>query len=229
MDREYIDSNGVIDRYILGQLSEREQVEFELYFLEHPAVLDEVEMARALQRGLEENLDQLGRGEANDTATFPPPLLGRLVSWLRSPVGLAMNTAATTVFALMLAFIVLPLDEQQYLMGGSAVFPVQSVWVGGDRAGGDTAVIEFPGVDTTLVIDVYGEAPFTVLLKDEAGDTVGEYSHEPIVTDSIHVGLNAGALKSGHYNLSIRNASGELVTRRVLRIVPEKQPAPLDQ
>lgn len=52
MDRQYIDDNQIIERYLTGGLSPDDTENFELYILEHDDVLQELECARALRAGL---------------------------------------------------------------------------------------------------------------------------------------------------------------------------------
>jgi len=52
MDEQYIREHDVIGRYLLDQLSDREQYEFEEYYFEHPEIMDELEIARAMRDGL---------------------------------------------------------------------------------------------------------------------------------------------------------------------------------
>jgi hypothetical protein len=52
MDEQYIKANDIIGRYLLHQLSDREQYEFEEYYFEHPEIMEELEIARAMRDGL---------------------------------------------------------------------------------------------------------------------------------------------------------------------------------
>ena len=52
MDEHYIRANDIIERYVLDQLSDREQYEFEEYYFEHPEIMEELEVARAMRDGL---------------------------------------------------------------------------------------------------------------------------------------------------------------------------------
>ena len=52
IDSVQIVSQGMVDRYLAGQLSAEEIAEFETYMLEHPEFLDEIDVARRLKLGL---------------------------------------------------------------------------------------------------------------------------------------------------------------------------------
>ena len=48
MDRNYIEREQLVERYLAGELTVREAREFEKYLLDHPAVLSIEEMAEAV-------------------------------------------------------------------------------------------------------------------------------------------------------------------------------------
>jgi len=52
MNRQYIDAQHVLTRYLAGQLSDAEREAFETYYVEHPQVLQELEIAAKLKLGL---------------------------------------------------------------------------------------------------------------------------------------------------------------------------------
>jgi len=52
IDSAQIVSQGMVARYLAGQLSAEEIAEFETYMLEHPELLDEIDVARRLKLGL---------------------------------------------------------------------------------------------------------------------------------------------------------------------------------
>lgn len=80
MDKTYIDKNHIVDRYLLGQLSEDEASAFETYYFEHPKMLEELTIAKAMQETLREERGLLSELETNVAAAtwlerlFPPKL-----------------------------------------------------------------------------------------------------------------------------------------------------------
>jgi hypothetical protein len=52
MDRNYIDDNHIVARYLADQLSDQEREAFEAYYLEHPDVVQEMEAAARFKVGL---------------------------------------------------------------------------------------------------------------------------------------------------------------------------------
>lgn len=67
MDRQYIDDNHIIARYLADRLSDEEREAFEAYYLEHPEIVKEMETTARFKAGLGElqrsgELDALVRG-----------------------------------------------------------------------------------------------------------------------------------------------------------------------
>ena len=53
MDQKYIQENQVVERYLQGKLAPAEAEAYEAYYLTHPEVMDELELAERLKQGLE--------------------------------------------------------------------------------------------------------------------------------------------------------------------------------
>jgi len=52
MDRQYIDDNHIVARYLADQLADPERAAFESYYLEHPEMLREIEATARFKAGL---------------------------------------------------------------------------------------------------------------------------------------------------------------------------------
>ncbi len=52
MDRQYIDDHHIVARYLADQLAEAEREAFEVYYLEHPEMLREIEATARFKAGL---------------------------------------------------------------------------------------------------------------------------------------------------------------------------------
>lgn len=52
ISQQYIDDQQLVERYLANQLSEAERAEFEDYFLEHPEVVQQLEIAARIKGGL---------------------------------------------------------------------------------------------------------------------------------------------------------------------------------
>jgi hypothetical protein len=52
MDRQYIDDNHIVPRYLADQLTDTERAAFEAYYLEHPEILREIDATARFKAGL---------------------------------------------------------------------------------------------------------------------------------------------------------------------------------
>lgn len=81
MNKAYIEEQNLIARYARGTLDAEEAAQFEVFLLDHPEMLPDVEYARAMQAGMEANIPAL-RGDLLDKKRpddrrrirFAPPL-----------------------------------------------------------------------------------------------------------------------------------------------------------
>lgn len=51
MNRQYIADNQIIEKYLMGKLSQHERDEFEQFYLSDQQTLDDLELARRLYNG----------------------------------------------------------------------------------------------------------------------------------------------------------------------------------
>jgi hypothetical protein len=211
MNLEYINNHSVIDRYILNQLSEQEQVEFELYFMEHPEVLDEVEMARSLKRGLTEHQEALGEPATAAPGEDKPSLLQVLGGWFQLPTVLAGNFA---VIAVLLVLVLLPGEEPP-----PSAFSADRAWIGQVRGDDPTLNIELNSGSLVLDIDVDGAGPFRVSLLDARGEQVRNIEQVPAFADALLVVLKTDDMLSGGYTLRVTDPQGDTVIQRKLLLI----------
>ena len=68
MDRNYIEANHIIERYLAGQLTAEQAEEFEVYCLENPEMADDLEYARALK----EELTTTSQNKASNAGASKP-------------------------------------------------------------------------------------------------------------------------------------------------------------
>ena len=78
MSREYIEEHHVVTRYLAGQLSEAEREAFETYYVEHPQMLRELEVAAKLKLGLA-LMEDAGELDAAPRASWLPRLAAAAV------------------------------------------------------------------------------------------------------------------------------------------------------
>lgn len=129
MDRQYIDDNHVVARYLADQLADAEREAFEAYSLAHPEILSELEAAARFKVGLAQ-LGASGR-LAYLEKPVPAPSRGR---WLRL-------AAVFAAIALGLAFLVHQYAAPSILALNSGVSPRDTYDIVRTRGGGYDAEI----------------------------------------------------------------------------------------
>ena len=212
MDKDYIEAHDVIDRYVLGHLSEEELVGFELYYLEHPEVLEEIELTRALRGGLAAN------GAALAAATSRPAagdqqghgLLDAIADWFRNPAVLAGNFAVIAGLAVM----VLQQGDNPAALGFSA----DRVWIGDVR--GERAPLEIEVRSASLVLDIDVAVPgnYSVTLMDDAGQPLTRIPSVEASSDAILVVFDASRIDAGRYRINVDDPDNKTVLDRELLI-----------
>lgn len=95
MDKTYIDTQQVVDRYVQGKLTDDELDMFEVYMLDHPETVDDVEYAKGMQKALANADDKLLSVEA-----MPPTAKSYTSFWLSRNYALA----ATVLLAVTVTF-----------------------------------------------------------------------------------------------------------------------------
>lgn len=76
MDREYVEANNVIERYLLGKLDEKERDAFEALFIGDPDLISEIESAEAMLHGFK-HLE-----EADEAVSNPTMSRNRMWQWV---------------------------------------------------------------------------------------------------------------------------------------------------
>jgi hypothetical protein len=100
MDHAYIESNGLVERYHQGLLPPDEEARFEEHFVECPACMEQLELARGFQRGLKTLVaEDAARAMASAGLFAWLARRGRLAQW---GVALAVLAVATALPALWL-------------------------------------------------------------------------------------------------------------------------------
>ena len=208
MDTEYIKTHDVLNRYVLGQLDEKELVEFELYYLEHPEVLQEVELIRALKAGLQSNLDE--QGTASEPGTDKGSLIQTIASWFEYPIVLTGNFALIA----LLATTLLISGEPDTPLGYSAT----RAWVGDVRGERAPLEIELNAASLVLDIDVAAPGTYSVTLLDSTGQPVTRIRAVESSADAVMVVFDASRLPPGTYQLTVSDPDNSAVVQRDLII-----------
>jgi hypothetical protein len=109
MDRKYIEEHHIVARYLAGRLSDAERETFEVYYLEHPDVVQDMEAVARLKVGLARLQDAGELGQV-----LAAPRLSRYYS--------IAAAAAVVVAAVALLFLYLrePLQQSPMLAASAA-------------------------------------------------------------------------------------------------------------
>jgi len=70
MDRNFVNENQLVDRYLRDELAEEERAKFEAFFLSDRETLAELELAEKLQIGLRECADRGLLDKASQAGAF---------------------------------------------------------------------------------------------------------------------------------------------------------------
>jgi hypothetical protein len=207
MDREYIEQHNIVDRYVMGQLTEAETTEFELYFLENPALLDDIAMARSLRGNLELQRSETPRAQGGPLAGMWKTFL----AWYRIPWVVAANVSLIAALSGLL--------YHQLSAVQTTGFAGQRLWIGQMRGAGPAPLRVEP------------RAPMLILEFDV--DTAGSYALSLVGTDGVSrlrvadlaaedgtvlAVLPLSQLPADCYQLRITGARGGAVLERQLAI-----------
>lgn len=107
MNQDYIDRFDVITRYHQNRLSDEELAGFEIYILENPGIIAQLEQEKVVREAYKEYGSLLSGDSAIGAA--PLPVMSRKVMYS------ALSAAACMVVAVMLV-IMLPSGEQDYAL-----------------------------------------------------------------------------------------------------------------
>ena len=154
MDKAYIKSHDVIDRYVMQQLEGNELELFELYMLEHPSTVDEVEYARGLYEALRRNEAdlKLETSSAVEASAHPGWLFGRHYA-----------VAATVLLAVVLVLSVSLYQRAAHLEAqlGQRRLPLAiagNLWLETERGASDSNIVSHaPG--SAILIHVVPNTP----------------------------------------------------------------------
>ena len=163
MDRQYIDDNNIIDRYLMDQLSADEASAFEMYYFEHPEILEELTIARALRDGLRDEQDRLRPSTASE------PGIGWFEALFQPKLGFAISA--------LLAIAVAGLSFQLARITPDPIYTVPPVTLSDTRSGAvDRPVLRFSetqeSVLLTLELGPIGYKTVELHLSDENQRTI---------------------------------------------------------
>jgi hypothetical protein len=204
MDETYIRQHDVIGRYLSNKLPFEEHEAFEQYYFEHPEILKELELERALR-------------SAAQKVTWPPyKKRFSLRQWLETHLPVTTNPYGTVLAAAAAVVLAVVLAVQQPMQSGAMgpspiVGSVDLVRMRGSEPERPTLQIPAEGV-VALNVDVLGFDPASTSARlTGPGGTLDDLPLEADEYGLARVALPAERLPPGDYVLEISDASGQML------------------
>lgn len=216
MDRQYIQENQVVERYLRGALSPEEQEAFEACYLADSEVLEELELAERLKQGLE-SVEEEGGVEP---FSGPPGRFHHLVVPVLAALATPQYAAAASVaLVVSLVFSGLVYQENQRLTGeglsaGSAS-RLEPIFAVRGAADGRTISSGVDGESVVLLLDPgpTGHASYRAtvnrLTSGVPEEVVRISALEPGFQDYLAVSIPGGLLTEGEYQVLIEGRMAE--------------------
>lgn len=155
MDRQYIDDNHIVARYLADRLSVEEREAFEAYYLEHPEIVKEMEIAARFKAGLTDlqragELDTLVRGRSR---SFNPRLLAAAAAAAAVAIAIGFFVNRTTSVRPLLAATPAMLEAN-----GAGQLPVAATYrILRTRSAATDAVVPLPETARALELEILPE------------------------------------------------------------------------
>lgn len=203
MDRAYIDSHHLIDRYVQGRLSGADLDEFEIYMLEHPEIVDDIQYAK----GMQDSISAAGEELFADSAS------NRKTSVFGSPYAMA----AMVLLTLSLSFSgyqYLQIQELKDVAAATEGLTVISrvYYLEPVRGEADTTIELHEQAATIIHADVgvvEAESWIVELYNDDSGTVMRK---EGLRTSGHIVSVVLGEIPVGQYTLRIFAGPGEVLS-----------------
>lgn len=196
MNRQYIEDNHIVDRYLFGQLSEAELCEFEAYYFEHPEMLEELTIAKAMHNTVREESGRLR----------PTQVIVTKVNWFERVFQPKLGFALSAVMAVGVAS--LWLENSRLRSAETVVFTASSLILSQTRgANAEIDVVKIvenqSALSIRLVTGPIGYSDVELQLKDSSGNLIWQGTAKvdgPV--GGINLVLVTRHLISGEYTLS---------------------------
>lgn len=224
MNREYIESNQIIDRYLLGDLSQEEQEEFEEFYFHNQDIVGELELGEKMIDGFRAARDQ---GALNGIVTPKEEAgAGRRGGSFAVPYGMA----ASVLLAISLFYNVALYQETAVQSSTTDALETRLAQAFSPQGSKIEALERTRGVrpDPSRTITV-SEAPqwfvlkfalepeeaayddYTVSLIDGAGEIEWQESVTPNADDSLTINLHSSQMQARDYVVRVErlDESGE--------------------
>ncbi len=205
MDRAYIDKHHLIDLYAQGRLGSNQLDEFEIYMLEHPEIVDEIEIAKGMQAAIGENTDSLS---PDTTSAFSPKGNKRLIFARGYAIAATALLGMSAVYSTMLSIQVEELQSTVADLREPSLI-AEELWFEPVRGEHAPAVRQIAGEATVIHIDV-SSADAAHYVVELSNDTSGYRWRQSQVQadDEQLIRLVLPSLPPGNYSLSVASDSG---------------------
>jgi hypothetical protein len=218
MDRQYIEDQHIVARYLADQLPEPEREAFEAYYLEHPEMLREIEAAARFKSGLA----QLRESGELDALLKPVPWYAR---WRNLAI------AAAAILLIGIAFYIHstppPLVAVNLAALGGPSTIASSHAVLRRRGSAFDAEVTLPEAGAAIelrVLPEFAATRYRIALArvnaDEEREPVAELEELSAGDDGmVTIYLDAPRIAPGDYELTIADAPGQ-TSRFLIRVWP---------
>lgn len=214
MDLDYIALHDVVHRYASGELTEDELGQFELYYLENPDILDQVELDRSLKRGLQAHSMSLATSVQDQPQQSS--LLSTLLSWFQIPQVVLGNLALVGLLFLTTVY------QWQGQSAATAVatgpiISAQRLWVGTVRGAQPPLVSRSAKSGKLLLdIDVAASGQLNLQIVNNSGNTVVSLSALNATESGLVILTDMALFTPGDYQLLVMDSQGIPVVDRTL-------------
>lgn len=208
MTRQYVIDHQLVDRYLMGKLTEQEAEAFEDFYVTSPETLDELEHAAPLLEGFRAMGAAGDLRGSNVTALKPKP------SPVMRIVGSPAYGIAASLFA-MFAVILLVLQPNagqprtEHLQASANVSIVQLA----ATRGGESGIEVFLGGSDQVVIELdlgYSAAErYSTTLRNAEGDIVWQAQNVTPDDSYLTLSLGKGLIPDGRYELYAEPADSD--------------------
>lgn len=174
MNKEFIEQNDIAHKYLTGQLSDAELEEFEVYLMDNPSVIDDLNVEEVMSAGMSAIKEPEGVARPSQPAIALP-------FWQKSSIATALGSFVLGVLTMMVFNIdrgPINSPQIQYLVTESSV-----------RGGSDdTPPVEFEFDESSFA---RGSRDQFTLVIDPEDTKIDEYRVSITRTEFDHEGANA--------------------------------------
>lgn len=210
MDKHYIEQGEIVHKYVHGALLEHEAEAFEIYLMDHPEWVEDVQSEQLLKRKL---------------ADIPPNRFHastkrRHTSLLWAGFGSAFATAATCVLGIYLYFNSALVPPQHGGTAQIAYLEQMRSPVSSDRGFNVTLAPQTRHIVMVLTPAVPLASSYEIFLMDEANPVAGPFRAAPNDMQEISISMPVELLLKEHYTLSVQSKQSkdvELIRIKVNR------------